>query len=248
MSRSRRPDNRDEERGRGLPLRVAMMDTERRQKARKLRRKGHSPEEIAAKLQATPEEVVAALGALRGRRTNPNHINLSVTAATGKFFRSLALPDEPTWQTMERVEIMVRGLMRPPERRTPPRPTNDDQPGPQGRLGLVIACFAAALAAFTLPAKAAEPGCVTLSVVSEWCPGQPLTEPDGGWTGLPPDIRVSGWHRLGTSYGPHRAFWWDSRAWVWRVEPGSYSAEAPKELVEAGYRYQWREASHDQPR
>lgn len=232
IRRKRGPEPRTEDHAAGLPLRVAMMDLDRRKQARRLRRKGLTPEAIATKLNASPEEVAAALGAMRGRRQGSNHVNLSVTRLTGEFFRSLAEPGEPTWQLMDRVAIMLRGMLRPDQRRTPPTPpppSNDDGDRPQRRLlGLTLALA-------LLGAPAAQAGaCILPSGRCIDVIGGPA-----GWSGLPPAPDRSRWHRLAQGFdgAAPSLHWWDAASWSWRVMPGGAHGASPTDMRIEGTRY-----------
>ena len=71
--------------------------------ARRLRRAGHEPEQIAAGLGVAVEEVERALLQMRSRRPETTRGTLNVTLAAHKVFLQERIGDEPLWQTVDRV-------------------------------------------------------------------------------------------------------------------------------------------------
>ncbi len=71
--------------------------------ARKLRRQGHAPEQIAATLGIPLEEVEKALVQMRSPRPETTRGTLNVTLAAHRFIVAERRGDEPMWQTMDRL-------------------------------------------------------------------------------------------------------------------------------------------------
>lgn len=78
-----------------LPAQVAQ--------ARRLRREGHEPEQIAEALAVALEEVEKALMQMRSRRPETTRGTLNVTLAAHKVFLQERVGNEPLWQTVDRV-------------------------------------------------------------------------------------------------------------------------------------------------
>jgi uncharacterized membrane protein len=72
-------------------------------KARRLRRKGYDIAAIAQLLEADDDSVRQALAAMRTPTPNPSRKTLNVTVAAQAFVVAEALPDEPYWQTVDRL-------------------------------------------------------------------------------------------------------------------------------------------------
>jgi hypothetical protein len=72
-------------------------------RARKLRRQGHAPEQIAAALAMPLEEVEKALVQMRSPRPETTRGTLNVTLAAHRFVMAERRGDEPMWQTMDRL-------------------------------------------------------------------------------------------------------------------------------------------------
>jgi hypothetical protein len=71
--------------------------------ARKLRRQGHAPEQIAITLGMPLEEVEKALVQMRSPRPETTRGTLNVTLAAHRFVTAERRGDEPMWQTMDRL-------------------------------------------------------------------------------------------------------------------------------------------------
>ncbi len=102
--------------------------------ARRLRRLGHEPEQIAAELGVAPEEVEKALLQMRSRRPETTRGTLNVTLAAHQVFLNERIGDEPLWKTVDRVvdellrlrsEKAASGPTTPPRRRAGPQPPSD---------------------------------------------------------------------------------------------------------------------------
>lgn len=72
-------------------------------KARSLRRKGETPEEIAARFGVEVVEVEKALVQMRSPRPETTRGTLNVTLAAHRFVMSERIGDEPLWRTMDRL-------------------------------------------------------------------------------------------------------------------------------------------------
>ena len=77
--------------------------------ARRLRRAGAEPEEIAAAMGLPRDEVEKALVQMRSRRPETTRGTLNVTLAAHRLIMRERIGDEPIWQTMDR---MVDELLR----------------------------------------------------------------------------------------------------------------------------------------
>ncbi|HJS85261.1 MAG TPA: hypothetical protein VJ779_07350 [Acetobacteraceae bacterium] len=71
--------------------------------ARKLRRQGHAPEQIAAALGLPLDEVEKALVQMRSPRPETTRGTLNVTLAAHRFITGERKGTEPMWQTMDRL-------------------------------------------------------------------------------------------------------------------------------------------------
>jgi hypothetical protein len=71
--------------------------------ARKLRRQGHAPEQIAETLGLPLEEVEKALVQMRSPRPETTRGTLNVTLAAHRFIMAERHGTEPMWQTMDRL-------------------------------------------------------------------------------------------------------------------------------------------------
>ncbi len=71
--------------------------------ARRLRRAGHQPEQIAATLQAPLDEVEKALVQMRSPRPETTRGTLNVTLAAHRLIMQERRGDEPVWQTIDRL-------------------------------------------------------------------------------------------------------------------------------------------------
>lgn len=71
--------------------------------ARKLRRRGHAPEQIADALEAPLEEVEKALVQMRSPRPETTRGTLNVTLAAHRLIMRERRGDEPIWQTVDRM-------------------------------------------------------------------------------------------------------------------------------------------------
>ncbi len=71
--------------------------------ARRLRRAGHAPEQIADTLGLPAEEVEKALVQMRSPRPETTRGTLNVTLAAHRLVMQERQGDEPLWQTMDRM-------------------------------------------------------------------------------------------------------------------------------------------------
>ena len=71
--------------------------------ARRLRRAGHAPEQIADALGLPAEEVEKALVQMRSPRPETTRGTLNVTLAAHRLVMQERQGDEPLWQTMDRM-------------------------------------------------------------------------------------------------------------------------------------------------
>jgi hypothetical protein len=104
-------------------------------KARSLRRRGESPEAIAARFGVAVEEVEKALVQMRSPRPETTRGTLNVTLAAHRFVMAERRGDEPLWQTVDRLvdelirlraEAVARADAAPPPRRRRPERTAAD--------------------------------------------------------------------------------------------------------------------------
>ena len=87
--------------------------------ARRLRRAGHEPEQIAEALAVPTEDVERALMQMRSPRPETTRGTLNVTLAAHKVFLAERIGNEPLWQTVDRV---VDELLRLRAAAAPPSP------------------------------------------------------------------------------------------------------------------------------
>lgn len=88
--------------------------------ARRLRRAGHEPPQIADALSAPLEEVEKALLQMRMPRPETTRGTLNVTLAAHRFIMAERRGNEPLWVTMDRLVdelITLRRAAKPPARR-----------------------------------------------------------------------------------------------------------------------------------
>ncbi len=71
--------------------------------ARRLRRLGAEPEQIAVALSVATEEVEKALVQMRSPRPETTRGTLNVTLAAHRMFLQERIGDEPLWKTVDRV-------------------------------------------------------------------------------------------------------------------------------------------------
>ncbi len=99
--------------------------------ARRLRRAGHEPEQIASALGVALEEVEKALMQMRSPRPETTRGTLNVTLAAHKVFLAERVGNEPLWQTVDRVVdelLRLRAAAAPqPRRRRPGSPEDAPQ-------------------------------------------------------------------------------------------------------------------------
>ena len=94
-------------------------------KARSFRRKGETPEEIAARFAVDVVEVEKALVQMRSPRPETTRGTLNVTLAAHRFVMSERIGDEPLWRTMDRLfdELLRhRATAKPKRARAEPAP------------------------------------------------------------------------------------------------------------------------------
>lgn len=99
--------------------------------ARRLRRAGHAPEQIAQALALPLEEVEKALVQMRSRRPETTRGTLNVTLAAHRVIMRERQGGEPIWQTMDRLvdELLRRRADDDARRkRRPPAPADDGTP------------------------------------------------------------------------------------------------------------------------
>lgn len=87
-------------------------------KARKMRRGGAEPSEIARVLGVPVEEVEKALVQMRSPRPETTRGTLNVTLAAHRMIMQERVGDEPVWQTIDRMlDELLRRRAAGPERR-----------------------------------------------------------------------------------------------------------------------------------
>lgn len=101
--------------------------------ARRLRRSGHEPEQIAAALGVALEEVEKALMQMRSPRPETTRGTLNVTLAAHKVFLAERIGNEPLWQTVDRVvdellRLRAAAATTPPPKRRRPGSPEDEAP------------------------------------------------------------------------------------------------------------------------
>lgn len=99
--------------------------------ARRLRRAGHEPEQIAPALGVSLEEIEKALMQMRSPRPETTRGTLNVTLAAHRVFMAERIGNEPLWQTVDRVvdellRLRAAAAPQPPRRRRAGSP--DDAP------------------------------------------------------------------------------------------------------------------------
>ncbi len=95
--------------------------------ARRMRRAGGEPTEIAAALGLPRDEVEKALVQMRSPRPETTRGTLNVTLAAHRLILSERVGDEPLWQTMDRlVNELLRLRTDAVRRRKPSSPIQDD--------------------------------------------------------------------------------------------------------------------------
>ena len=103
-------------------LRPALaLDPRQVAEARRMRRAGHEPGEIATALDLPFEEVEKALMQMRSPRPETTRGTLNVTLAAHRILMAERQGNEPVWQTMDRVvDELLRlraATTKPPTRR-----------------------------------------------------------------------------------------------------------------------------------
>jgi hypothetical protein len=91
------------------------LDAREQTKARKMRRGGAEPSEIAVILGVPVEEVEKALVQMRSPRPETTRGTLNVTLAAHKMIMQERVGDEPIWQTIDRMldELLRRRAAGP---------------------------------------------------------------------------------------------------------------------------------------
>ncbi len=85
-------------------LRPALaLDPKQVAEARRLRRAGHEPDQIALALNVALEEIEKALMQMRSPRPETTRGTLNVTLAAHRILMAERQGNEPVWQTMDRV-------------------------------------------------------------------------------------------------------------------------------------------------
>ena len=79
------------------------LDPKQVAEARRLRRAGHEPDQIAAALELPVDEVEKALMQMRSPRPETTRGTLNVTLAAHRILMAERQGNEPVWQTMDRV-------------------------------------------------------------------------------------------------------------------------------------------------
>ena len=98
------------------------MDARESTKARKMRRAGAEPADIALALGVPVEEVEKALVQMRSPRPETTRGTLNVTLAAHRMIMLERVGDEPIWQTIDRMlDELLRRRAAGPERRGPSR-------------------------------------------------------------------------------------------------------------------------------
>ena len=98
------------------------MDARESTKARKMRRAGAEPADIALALGVPVEEVEKALVQMRSPRPETTRGTLNVTLAAHRMIMLERVGDEPIWQTIDRMlDELLRRRATGPERRSPSR-------------------------------------------------------------------------------------------------------------------------------
>ena len=79
------------------------LDPKQVAEARRLRRAGHEPDQIAAALELPTEEIEKALMQMRSPRPETTRGTLNVTLAAHRILMAERQGNEPVWQTMDRI-------------------------------------------------------------------------------------------------------------------------------------------------
>ena len=98
--------------------------------ARRLRRAGHEPEQIAAALGVPVAEAEKALLQMRSPRPETTRGTLNVTLAAHRIFMAERIGNEPLWQTVDRVVdelLRLRAAAGPQPRPQRRRPADEAQ-------------------------------------------------------------------------------------------------------------------------
>ncbi|GEM_PF-1446566 len=102
------------------------MDARESTKARKMRRAGAEPADIALALGVPVEEVEKALVQMRSPRPETTRGTLNVTLAAHRMIMLERVGDEPIWQTIDRMlDELLRRRATGPERRSASRAKAD---------------------------------------------------------------------------------------------------------------------------
>ena len=103
------------------------LDPKQVAEARRLRRAGHEPGQIALALDLPVEEVEKALMQMRSPRPETTRGTLNVTLAAHRILMAERQGNEPVWQTMDRiVDELLRlraAAVKPPARRREESPS-----------------------------------------------------------------------------------------------------------------------------
>ncbi len=94
--------------------------------ARRLRRAGAEPEQIAASLELPLDEVEKALVQMRSPRPETTRGTLNVTLAAHRLILGERIGDEPLWQTMDRLLNELLRARAETTRRSKPAATKQD--------------------------------------------------------------------------------------------------------------------------
>ncbi len=104
---------------------VILLTTKEAAEARRRRRTGLSPEDIAAAMDRPLEDIEKALVQLRMPRPETTRGTLNVTLAAHRLIMRERQGDEPIWTTIDR---LLDELLRLRAARTAPRPAAPDRP------------------------------------------------------------------------------------------------------------------------
>jgi hypothetical protein len=107
------------------------LDAKQAARARRERRRGATPEAIAAAFGVPLEEVEKALVQMRSPRPETTRGTLNVTLAAHRFVLEERQGDEPLWKTMDRLvdELIARRRGALP-RKPAAKPREDEAPRP----------------------------------------------------------------------------------------------------------------------
>ena len=81
---------------------IRLTDYERKQ-AKRLREDGNNFDEIASRLKRDVNDVEKSLSTIRTKRFAPSRYTANISEAAHQKLESIKLPDEPIWQTMNRI-------------------------------------------------------------------------------------------------------------------------------------------------